>query len=164
MLAKTLSAKILGRPALVKRLALLKRAGKRIVFTNGCFDILHYGHLKLLSDAKAFGDVLVVGLNSDASIRMIKGRSRPVRGQGERAAMLAGLAAVDYVALFRGATPRLLIEAISPHVLVKGGDWHAGRIVGARFVESRGGKVVVIPLAKGYSTTSLIEKIRKRRG
>ena len=153
--------KILGITKLKVKLCGLKRAGKRIVFANGCFDILHYGHVKLLEDAKGLGDILVVGLNSDSSVRKIKGKGRPVRRQDERAALLSALETVDYVTIFSEATPEKVIKTLAPDVLVKGGDWHEGSIVGASFVKSRGGDVVSIPLVKGYSTTSLIDKIRR---
>jgi len=148
---------------LKKIVARLKRQGKKVVFTNGCFDILHYGHVRYLAKCRKLGDALVVGLNSDASVRKIKGKGRPVTGQKERAGMLAGLSAVDYVVFFNGATPARLIEAISPGVLAKGGDWKAASVVGARHVKASGGKVAVIPFVKGFSTSGLIKKIRAGR-
>lgn len=156
-----MNSKILNLKALKIKLNRLKKSGKRIVFTNGCFDILHYGHVSLLDSAKRLGDVLIVGLNSDSSIREIKGKSRPIRKQGERAGILAALEAVDYVTVFNEATPEKVIMTIAPDVLVKGGDWHEGNIVGASFVKSRGGEVAAIPLVKGYSTTSLLNKIKR---
>ena len=153
--------KILDIKKLKARLDGLKRGGKTVVFTNGCFDILHYGHVKLLADAKRLGDVLVVGLNSDSSVKRIKGEARPVRGQNERSRILAGLESVDYVTIFSEPTPEKVIKILVPDVLVKGGDWRKGDIVGAGFVGSKGGKVVTIPLVKGYSTTALIKKINK---
>ncbi len=153
--------KILSLNELKKTLGRFKRAGRRIVFTNGCFDILHYGHVRLLEDAKRLGDILVVGLNSDSSIRRIKGKARPVRSDKERSRLLAGLEAVDYVTVFSESTPEKIIKILEPDVLVKGGDWHKGNIVGAGFVDSKGGKVVTIPFVKGYSTTALIKKIKK---
>ena len=136
-------------------------APKQIVFTNGCFDLLHVGHLRLLEYARNLGDALIVGLNSDRSVREIKGPERPIVPAAERAEMLAGLAAVDYVVIFDDPTPLNLIKAIIPDVLVKGGDWTPENIVGRAEVEGAGGKVVVLPLAEWYSTTGLIEKIRK---
>jgi rfaE bifunctional protein nucleotidyltransferase chain/domain len=154
------SAKILKVARLTTLLGRLKKAGRRIVFTNGCFDILHYGHIRLLEKAKASGDILIVGMNSDASVKKIKGPSRPIRSQRERSAILAALESVDYVIVFDEPTPGRVIMALAPDVLVKGGDWHEGDIVGADFVRSRGGKVMTIPLERGYSTTGLVKKIR----
>jgi rfaE bifunctional protein nucleotidyltransferase chain/domain len=139
------------------------RVDIQIVFTNGCFDLLHVGHLRLLERAKSLGDTLIVGLNSDRSVRELKGPERPIIPEAERAEMLAGLAAVDYVVIFDELTPLNLIKAIMPNVLVKGGDWTPETIVGRAEVEDAGGKVVVIPLAEWYSTSGLIEKIRKLR-
>jgi rfaE bifunctional protein nucleotidyltransferase chain/domain len=143
-----------------KSLALRLRAkGKRIVFTNGCFDILHAGHVKYLEKARSLGDVLVLGLNSDCSVKKIKGPSRPIVPQKDRAAVVASLGFVDHVVIFGDPTPLRLIKAIRPHVLVKGADWKVGKIVGADLVKSYGGKVVAIPLVKGRSTTGLIRRI-----
>ncbi len=133
----------------------------QIVFTNGCFDLLHVGHLRMLETAKSLGDALIVGLNSDRSVRELKGPERPIIPEAERAEMLAGLAAVDYVVIFDEPTPLNLIKAIMPNVLVKGGDWTPETIVGRAEVEDAGGEVVVIPLAEWYSTSGLIERIRK---
>ena len=141
----------------------LKRQGKRIVFTNGCFDILHYGHIKYLQDAKNLADVLVLGLNSDSSIRKIKGSARPINKQLDRARVLSALTCVDYLTIFSEDTPLRLIKLIQPDVLVKGGDWQAEKIVGADFVKSHGGKVLAISYINGYSTTKLINKIRSPR-
>lgn len=145
-------------PAVVKR---LKKAGKKIVFTNGCFDILHVGHVRYLREARSLGDVLVVGLNRDSSVRGLKGSGRPVTNESERAETLGALEAVDYIVLFGEATPENLIHAIKPDFLVKGGDWKKKAIVGASFVESYGGRVKPLRFVKGYSTTQLIEKIKK---
>lgn len=139
----------------------LRAKGKRIVFTNGCFDILHAGHVKYLEKAKSLGDVLILGLNSDCSVKKIKGPSRPIVSQKDRAVVIASLGFVDYVAIFGDATPLRLIKAVRPHVLVKGADWKIGKIVGADFVKSYGGRVVAIPLVKGRSTTGLIRRIQK---
>ena len=149
-------------PDLLNKLEALKKAGKRIVFTNGCYDILHPGHVDLLERAKALGDALVLGLNSDASVkRQGKGDDRPVNPYPVRAFVLAHLESVDFVVPFDEDTPAALIEAVQPDVLVKGGDWPVERIVGRETVQARGGEVVSLPLIEGYSTTALIEKIRR---
>jgi len=150
-----------GLISLEKLLELLEpcRREKRIVFTNGCFDILHAGHVDYLEKAKALGDILVVGLNSDSSVRRIKGEKRPVMPQEMRAKVLSSLRAVDHVVLFEEETPLRLIEAIRPHVLVKGGDWKPEKIVGREFVESYGGKVVTVPFTYDVSTTGIIRRI-----
>jgi rfaE bifunctional protein nucleotidyltransferase chain/domain len=140
----------------------LRRAGRRVVFTNGVFDLLHPGHVRYLRDAKRLGDVLVVGLNSDRSVlRLGKGADRPLVGQRDRAEVLAALEMVDYVVAFDADTPYELIRAVQPDVLVKGGDWTVDRLVGADLVLARGGVVKSLPFAKGYSTTRLIERARK---
>ncbi len=147
----------------VKALASRLRAkGKRIVFTNGCFDILHSGHVKYLEKASSLGDVLILGLNSDRSVKKIKGPSRPIVGQKDRAAVVASLGFVDHVVVFGDATPLKLIKAIRPDIIVKGADWKPGKIVGADLVKSYGGKVVAIPLVKGRSTTGLIRRMSRR--
>ena len=153
--------KVTGPKDLLLRVARWKFLGRRIVFTNGCFDILHEGHLELLSNAAALGDILIVGLNSDASVARLKGPERPVNGETFRARMLASLTMVDAVCIFGEDTPAQLIEAILPDVLVKGGDYDPAAIVGADTVRSAGGAVVVIPLVQGRSTTGTIEKIRR---
>ncbi|OGX30308.1 MAG: glycerol-3-phosphate cytidylyltransferase [Omnitrophica WOR_2 bacterium RIFCSPHIGHO2_01_FULL_49_10] len=140
----------------------LRAKGKRVVFTNGCFDILHAGHVKYLEKAKSLGDILMLGLNSDCSVKKIKGPSRPIVSQKDRAIVIASLGFIDYVIIFGDVTPLRLIKAIKPHVLVKGADWKVGKIVGADFVKSYGGRVVAIPLVKGKSTTGLIRGIQKR--
>lgn len=137
----------------------LRRRGRRVVFTNGCFDILHAGHVSYLEAARNKGDVLVVGVNSNASVRRLKGRRRPVVPQVQRAAVVAALEAVDYVVVFSEDTPERLILAIEPDVLAKGGDWKLEDIVGSQFVQRSGGKVFSIPLVKGLSTTALVKKI-----
>ena len=131
-----------------------------IVFTNGVFDLLHPGHIDVLFGARAFGDALVVGVNSDASVRRLKGPSRPVRMTGERAQVLAGIEAVDVVVVFDDDTPLALVTALTPDVIVKGGDYRADTIVGAAHVLAHGGRVEVIPITAGQSTTSIIEKLR----
>ena len=135
-------------------------AGKKIVFTNGCFDLLHPGHVDYLERAKALGDILVVGLNSDSSVRRLKGDERPINTEIDRARVLAGLWCVDFVIIFNEDTPYNLIKAIEPDVLVKGGDWPIEKIVGRDIVLARGGIVKSLNFLPGYSTTSLIDKIR----
>lgn len=133
-------------------------SGKKIVFTNGCFDILHAGHIYILSRASEMGDLLVVGLNTDRSVRRIKGERRPVNDQESRQALLASIEFVDYVILFDEDTPEKLIRALQPDILVKGGDYLKHEIAGSGFVESYGGKVITVPLLEGFSTTGMIEK------
>ena len=136
--------------------------GRRIVFTNGVFDVLHPGHARYLRDARALGDLLIVGVNSDRSTRALnKAPDRPVNPENERAEVLAALASVDAVVVFDEETPHAIISALQPDILVKGADWGADAIVGRDVVEARGGKVVRIELAKGYSTTAIVERIRK---
>ena len=134
---------------------------KKIVFTNGCFDILHYGHLYLLAKTAELGDVLVMGLNSDESVKRLKGKERPITNEHDRAFQLASLLCIDAVCLFEEDTPESLIKIVRPDVLVKGGDYKIDNIVGAEFVKSYGGLVEIIPFVNGYSTTNVIEKIRK---
>jgi len=137
----------------------LKSGQKKIVFTNGCFDLLHYGHVKYLEDAKNQGDILVVAVNSDASIKRIKGKARPILAQKDRLGIIAALESADYVVLFNADTPIKLIKALKPDVLVKGSDWDTKMIVGADFVLSYGGKVETVKLIAGRSTSGLIRKI-----
>jgi rfaE bifunctional protein nucleotidyltransferase chain/domain len=138
----------------------LRAAGKTIVFTNGVFDILHPGHLRYLEAARALGDALIVGVNSDRSVRAIKGPDRPISPEQERAEIIAGVRGVDAVVVFDEDTPHEIIEALQPDVLVKGADWAADRIVGRDAVEARGGRVVRVPVEPGYSTTALLERMR----
>jgi len=139
-----------------------RAAGRRVVFTNGLFDLLHPGHTRYLTDARALGDALVVAVNSDRSVRaQHKGPDRPVTPEGERAELLAALSAVDAVVIFDEDTPHAIISAILPDVLVKGADWASDAIVGRDVVEARGGRVVRIPLAPGYSTTAMLERARR---
>ncbi|MGE0824225.1 MAG: D-glycero-beta-D-manno-heptose 1-phosphate adenylyltransferase [Candidatus Binatia bacterium] len=145
--------------ALAGIVAQLRQSGQRIVFTNGCFDILHPGHIHTLSQAKCYGDVLIVGINSDDSVRRLKGERRPILNQTERAVMLAALETVDYVTTFNEDTPLELIRLLQPHVLVKGGDWQTESVVGKELVEANGGQVVVVPYQVGFSTTGIIERI-----
>lgn len=140
----------------------LRAAGKKIVFTNGVFDLLHPGHVRYLQDARGLGDALIVAVNSDRSVRANKGPERPITPEAERAEILAALACVDGVVIFDDETPHAIISAIQPDVLVKGADWAADAIVGRDVVEARGGKVARVPLAEGYSTTAIIQKIRAR--
>ena len=141
----------------------LQTAGKKVVFTNGCFDILHFGHIDLLSRARALGDILVVALNTNASVSRMKGPNRPIIPEDERAELLNGLEMVDFVCSFDEDTPLQAILEIQPDVLVKGADWTAN-IVGQREVESWGGKVVALPLIKGRSTTGIVERVLARYG
>ncbi len=141
----------------------LKSQGKRVVFTNGCFDLLHPGHTRYLAEARSLGDVLMVAINSDRSVRALKGPSRPVYPENERAEVLAGLEMIDFVTIFDDLTPKALIAQMLPQVLAKGGDWGREAIVGREEVESAGGKVVSIPLREGYSTSALIEAARNYR-
>ena len=145
--------------ALAEVLAGLRGQGKRIVFTNGCFDLLHSGHLHTLSQAKRLGDVLVVGINSDASVKRLKGAQRPIVRETERVQILAALEAVDYVTIFGEDTPLDLIRLLRPQILVKGGDWGSEAVVGKEVVEENGGEVVVVPYQPGFSTTGIIERI-----
>ena len=154
--------KIVTRDALIIRRREWKDNHKRVVFTNGCFDLLHPGHVRLLQHARRLGDALVVGLNSDASVRRLKGDSRPLVPEAGRAEVLAALACVDAVTIFEEDTPRELIAALRPDVLVKGGDWRPDQIVGREEVEAAGGRVVVVPYVEGYSTSALIERMRKK--
>ena len=137
-----------------------KRNGKRVVFTNGCYDLLHPGHIKLLEAARSKGDALVVGLNSDESVRTLKGAGRPVIPQQERAEILANLECVDAVVVFNELTPQKTVAALLPDILVKGGDWPGNQIVGREEVEAAGGEVVLIDVVEGYSTTEILRKIR----
>lgn len=144
---------------LVKRLDPL-RGKKRIVFTNGCFDLLHVGHIRYLQQARSLGDILVLGLNTDASVQRLKGPERPLQSEDERAEILAALSCVDYVTLFNEDTPLELIQTVKPDILVKGGDWTVDKIVGADFVLKNGGQVKSLQFVPGRSTTKLIEKMR----
>jgi len=151
--------KIVSLKKLKEELEGLRRRGGKVVFTNGCFDIIHAGHVRYLKKARSLGGALVVGLNSDSSVRSIKGETRPIVPQKERAEVLSALETVDYVVIFNDPTPERLIEAIRPDVLAKGADWAARDIVGARAVKEAGGRVARITLAKGKSTTNIIKKI-----
>jgi len=137
-------------------IARLKQDGKRIVFTNGCFDIIHVGHIRYLKSAKELGDILVIGLNSDESVRKIKGDNRPIVSQGERAEILSSIRSVDYVVIFNEPDPYNTIAAIKPDILIKGGDWAIDNIVGRDIVESYGGEVRTIPFVEGFSSSRII--------
>jgi D-glycero-beta-D-manno-heptose 1-phosphate adenylyltransferase len=153
--------KIVSQDELILLITREKRNGRQVVFTNGCFDLLHPGHVRCLAEARALGDLLVVGVNSDRSVRGNKGPERPLVPQNDRAEVLAALCSVDYVTIFDEPTPRTLIARVLPTVLVKGADWGLNEVVGREEVEAAGGRVVSIPLAPGYSTTSLLQKIRE---
>ncbi|MFA5145209.1 MAG: D-glycero-beta-D-manno-heptose 1-phosphate adenylyltransferase [Candidatus Omnitrophota bacterium] len=156
-----ISSKIKTLAELRKIILRLKARGKVVVFTNGCFDILHYGHAKYLEDAKKKGDILIVAVNSDASIKRIKGDKRPIVGQYDRLRLIASLESVDYAVLFNEDTPLKTIKELKPDILIKGSDWDKKQIAGSGIVLSRGGKVSTIKLIKGRSTTNLIKKIAK---
>jgi D-beta-D-heptose 7-phosphate kinase/D-beta-D-heptose 1-phosphate adenosyltransferase len=156
-----LNPEILTLDEAILRFGREKRNGRRIVFTNGCFDLLHPGHIGSLEQARALGDALIVGLNSDASVRQLKGAGRPVLPERERAEILAALECVDAVVIFDALTPREIIAGLLPDVLVKGADWPGDQIVGREEVEAAGGRVVSIPVVPGYSTTEILRKIRE---
>ena len=147
---------------LLPLLAILRATGKKIVFTNGCFDLIHTGHTRYLAKAKALGDVLVVAVNSDTSVRGIKGEKRPINAVADRMETLAALESVDFITSFEEADPYRVISELQPDVLVKGGDWPVEKIIGRDVVEARGGKVVNVPYLEGASTTGIIEKIMKQ--
>ena len=150
--------KIVSRAFFVENAVKLHQ--QKIVFTNGCFDVLHFGHVHYLLQAKELGDILVVGLNSDESVRRLKGPSRPINGEKERAFVLAALTCVDYVVVFEEDTPKELIETVRPDVLVKGGDYALDQIVGADFVTRNGGSVTTLPFVEGFSSTRIIEQLK----
>lgn len=153
--------KVVDPGELVRMVRRWHMLSKKVVFTNGCFDILHQGHLEVLSRAAELGDVLVIGVNSDDSVHRLKGPERPVNDEGFRSLMLASLSIVDAVCIFREDTPLELISQVLPDVLVKGGDYQPEQIVGADLVRQHGGEVVTIPLVEGYSTSNLIQRIRQ---
>jgi D-beta-D-heptose 7-phosphate kinase/D-beta-D-heptose 1-phosphate adenosyltransferase len=159
---RSANSKILSRAALTRLIRTARAAGSTVVFTNGCFDLLHAGHVTLLERARRLGDLLVVGINSDRSVRALKGSSRPLVGQRDRALVLASLECVDVVTVFNERTPLRLIERLRPTLLVKGVDWGRSEIVGREIVERHGGRVVRLPLVKGRSTSGLIQRIRRR--
>ena len=156
------ATKVRGLSELVEIVRERRALGHRVVFTNGCFDLLHRGHTRLLQQAREFGDLLIVGLNSDASVRRVKGPPRPVLSEEERAEVLSALASVDYVVFFDEPDPGSTIAALQPDVLAKGADWAKDQIVGRETVEGRGGRVVTIPLVEGSSTSGIIDRILKQ--
>jgi rfaE bifunctional protein nucleotidyltransferase chain/domain len=152
---------VLSRADVARFVADARAARQTIVFTNGVFDILHPGHVRYLQEARALGDLLIVGLNADASVRRNKGPERPINPEAERAEVLAALACVDAVVIFDEDTPAEIVRAVQPDILVKGADWPADQIVGRDTVEARGGRVVLMPVEPGHSTTAIVERIRK---
>lgn len=154
--------KIKRAVGLARILKKAKSAGRIIGFTNGCFDILHVGHVKYLKEARGGCDILVVGVNSDSSVRRLKGKTRPINHQDARAEVLASLECVDYVTLFTQDTPLKLIRTLGPDVLFKGGDWKEKDVVGGKYVKMNGGRVMIIPYVKGYSTTATIKRMKKK--
>jgi rfaE bifunctional protein nucleotidyltransferase chain/domain len=158
----TPSSKIRTLDAIVRQREQSRKSGRRVVFTNGCFDILHVGHVRYLNQARALGDVLIVAVNSDRSVRQIKGASRPIIPEMERAEVIAALASVDYVFLFDDPTPERIIDAVLPDVLVKGADWALSNVIGRDTVERAGGAVLTIPLVEGTSTSEIIRKVLDR--
>ena len=154
--------KLLDLPRLLNEVRSLKNKGQKIVFTNGCFDLLHPGHIAYLQAARQMGDSLIVGLNSDRSVREIKGIARPILTEAERAVVLSGLESVSFITIFDESTPLDLVRSILPDVLVKGGDWGLSEIVGRKEVEDAGGKVVALPYEAGYSTSQIVERILKQ--
>ncbi len=159
---RLLETKIKSLSELKKIIRSLKARHKKIVFTNGCFDLLHYGHATYLEAARRKGDILIVGINSDKSVKRIKGANRPVVNEKERLRLVAALESVDYVVLFQEDTPLKIIRLLNPDILVKGADWAKDAIVGGDFILKQGGKVMTIKLVKGYSTSNLIKKIAER--
>jgi rfaE bifunctional protein nucleotidyltransferase chain/domain len=156
--------RLLSRLELAAEMKRLQAAGKKVVFTNGVFDLLHVGHLRYLTQARSLGDVLVIGLNADSCVKRLKGELRPILPEAERAELLAGLACVDYVCLFSEDDPRELIKAATPDLLVKGGDWPIDKILGRDTVEAHGGKVLSLPFVEGRSTTSIVQDIARKFG
>lgn len=161
-IASASSKVVTDRAQLARRAAELRAKGRKVVFTNGCFDLLHVGHVRLLEAARAEGDALIVGLNTDASVRGLKGPTRPLVPLAERMEVMAALGCVDLVGCFDEPDPHAIITAVQPDVLVKGGDWGADAIIGRDVVEARGGKVVRVNLVEGRSTTNLVERIRQQ--
>jgi D-beta-D-heptose 7-phosphate kinase/D-beta-D-heptose 1-phosphate adenosyltransferase len=153
--------RVLPRSRAVELVAELHHSGKTVVFTNGVFDLLHPGHIRYLETARSLGDALIVGVNADASVRRNKGPSRPVTPEGERAEVLAALTSVDAVVIFPEDTPAEIVRALQPDILVKGADWPADQIVGRDTVEGRGGRVVLVPVEAGHSTTTIVERVRQ---
>jgi D-beta-D-heptose 7-phosphate kinase/D-beta-D-heptose 1-phosphate adenosyltransferase len=156
----TVSGKLKSIDELAEIAAQARKNGKTVVFTNGCFDLLHRGHVHVLRQAKAAGDLLIVALNSDRSVKAIKGSSRPILPESDRIELISAMEMVDYVIIFDEPDPYRVIAAIKPNVLAKGGDWSTEKIVGADIVEQAGGRVIVIPYLRGFSTSEIIERIR----
>ena len=156
-------SKIKSIPKLSVTLNTLKKRGKKIVFTNGCFDILHKGNIKLLKKAKSLGEVLVVAINSDSSIKKIKGPKRPINPTRDRAFVLSAIAHIDFITVFNEPDPARIIKKLNPDILIKGGDWKIKGIIGSKYVKSKGGKVYTFPLIKGYSTSRIVGSITKHR-
>ncbi len=156
-----LTDKIIPIDKVSELMSVLNHEGNKIVFTNGCFDILHAGHVRYLDQAKSLGDILILGLNSDSSVKRLKGEERPINHQDDRAIVLAGLAAVDFIVIFEEDTPFDLIKLVKPDVLVKGGDWKAQDIVGSDIVLAKGGEVRSLAFSKGLSTTNTLARLRK---
>lgn len=156
------SAKIKSMDELLTEVGRLKKEGKRIVFTNGCFDLLHVGHIRYLEKAGSYGDVLVVAVNGDRSIRQIKGDKRPLLPENERAELLAALSIIDYVLIFDELDPHNILSKIVPHILVKGGDWSPDAVIGRDIVENAGGRVIIVPEIPGRSTSAIIRSILDR--
>ena len=152
--------KVVDKSSLIKERERLRNEGKVLVFTNGCFDLLHPGHVRYLAASRALGDALVVAINSDRSVRALKGEGRPILNETERAEVMAALEAVDYVIVFDEETPRELIADLLPDVLVKGGDYQPDQVVGADFIRAHGGRVEIIALVDGFSTSGLVQKIK----
>ena len=155
------SEKVLPLEKAIERVQELKRQGKRVIFTNGCFDVLHPGHTRYLAEARRLGDVLLVAVNSDRSVRALKGPGRPIFPEDERAEILAALEAVDFVTIFDDLTPQKVIARMLPQVLVKGGDWSLDEIVGRQEVEAAGGRVLSIPVVPAFSTSSILQAVAK---
>jgi rfaE bifunctional protein nucleotidyltransferase chain/domain len=153
--------KVVNKPALIRERDRLRREGKRVVFTNGCFDLLHPGHVRYLTEARSLGDVLIVGLNSDRSVRVLKGEGRPILNEQERSEVIAGLEAVDFVVVFDEETPRELVAELLPEVLVKGGDWPTDQIIGREEVEAAGGRVFSLPYIEGSSTSEIVQRVKR---
>lgn len=158
------SEKLKSLSALAAEVKKHKAQGKKIAFTNGCFDLIHIGHIRYLKEAKKLADILIVAINSDKSVGKIKGKGRPIIPEGERAELLSGFEFVDYIVIFNELDPIKTIEAIVPDVLVKGGDWSIDKVLGRDIVEGHGGKVVTIQTVKGHSTSALIDSIWKKYG
>lgn len=156
-----MNRKILSQTSLEEKLGLYRTGNKKLVFTNGCFDLLHVGHLEYLSAARKLGDVLFVGVNDDDSVKRLKGTTRPINLLDDRMQMLAALETVDFVIPFSEDTPLNLIQQVNPQILVKGGDYKVSEVVGGEYVSSSGGEVIIIPFKEGYSSTALIHRIQK---